>query len=108
MKQEIMFGWPMTIDTGHAKDGIYVSTDDDLGKDIKSCCKIVDNKSAWLMYVVGHSFSFALKEDSKFHTSNNVLDGTNNNRVAEFNRLISEHYPQDLDSVISVQRKFLQ
>ena len=108
MKQEIMLGYPMTIDSGHAKEGIYVSTDDDLGKDIKSCCRIVDNKSAWLMTFVGHKFSFVLKEASKFHTSNNVLDGTNNNRVAYFNALISEHYPQDLDSVIAVQAKFLQ
>jgi hypothetical protein len=108
MRQEIMLGCPMTIDTGHAKEGIYVSTDDDLGKDIKSCCRIVDNKSAWLMTVVGHRFSFVLKEASKFHTSNNVLDRTNNNRVACFNALISEHYPQDLDSVIAVQSKFLQ
>ena len=108
MEPEIILRNPLTTDTGSLKDGIYVLTEDNLGiEGIKSYYKIIDNKTAWMMTFVGNKlpkFLFVVREShDKIHTQINTVCEPNESMIAKFNSLITEHYPEDSDSVLKLQ-----
>lgn len=110
MATEITRG-QMEPDEGYnTKDGIYAYIFDGATTEWS---RILNNRTVWTVFIrhpdymfnclIHFNFLIHSPDFSNEYTSNEILDKTNEIKVAEFNRLISEHYPKDLDSVLQLQ-----
>jgi hypothetical protein len=102
MAPEIIMGLPPCKE-GYPEEGIYI--------DPFWWHRYLNKREVWSVAIIptDNTFTFLIlsPDFSNEYTSNDIVDQTNEFRIAEFNRLISEHYPQDLDSVLKLQSEGL-
>jgi hypothetical protein len=110
MATEITRGQMGSDEWSNTKDGIYVHIFDSTSTEWS---RVLNNRVVWTVFIrhpdymfnclIRFSFLILSPDFSNEYTSKETLDNTNEIMVAEFNRLISEIYPEDLDSVIKLQ-----
>ena len=63
--------------------------------------RVINSEPAWTIGIVDNIFTFIFQPSCV--SSNPLLHQTNKDRVDKFNELISEHYPDDLESVLAIE-----